>query len=411
MKENSFATGIITGVVSTLSVVSIVALILVYIFGDAIVAANLSTNSDTAKSISESEDAIVNKIETLAAYIDQYSLYDINDEDVIQGIYKGLIDGLGDKYAEYYTAEEFKKFSEDTSGNYCGIGAYISENEEEGEVYISSPMTGSPAEKAGLRVGDVIVKVDGKEAIGKGSDTVVSWIKGEEGTKVELTIYREGEDDFLVFEVERKQIEVPTVTHKVLEDNIGYISVSQFDTVTTEQFRTALKDLQKKSVKGIIIDLRNNPGGNLSTVVEMSEMILPKGKVIVTTKDKDNRNVESIASQYDDFLDTNIVLLINQYSASASEIFASVIKDYKLGTIVGTTTYGKGLVQTVIKLKDESAIKITTAKYFTPAGNYINEVGIKPDIEVKFDTKSFYEDKVDNQLNKAIEVMKEKIKK
>lgn len=362
-------------------------------------------NTKTSKAIDKSEEEIFTKIKYLMSMIDQRSIYEPDKQEVVDGIFKGIFSSLGDDYSCYYTAEEYKKFMEVSEGNYEGIGAYISTNSS-GYCYIVSPMKDSPAEESGIKAGDIIYKVDDKIVTDKTSDEIVAMIKGKEGTKVKITVAREGEDDYLDFVVMRKKIESPTVSYEVKKDNIGYIEVTSFDNVTTNQFKEALIELQKKKVKGLVIDLRNNPGGNLDVVVDMLDMFLSKGQLIVYTEDKKGNRTETYRAQNDAIVDLPLAVLVNENSASASEIFAGAIKDYKIGKIVGKTTFGKGIVQTVLPLKDGSAIKFTIAKYFTPKGKYIHGKGIKPDVEIEFSKKEYEENKVDTQLDMAISQVK-----
>ena len=362
-------------------------------------------NTKTSKAIDKSEEEIFTKIKYLMSMIDQRSIYEPDKQEVVDGIFKGIFSSLGDDYSCYYTAEEYKKFMEVSEGNYEGIGAYISTNSS-GYCYIVSPMKDSPAEESGIKAGDIIYKVDDKIVTDKTSDEIVAMIKGKEGTKVKITVAREGEDDYLDLVVTRKKIESPTVSYEVKKDNIGYIEVTSFDNVTTNQFKEALIELQKKKVKGLVIDLRNNPGGNLDVVVDMLDMFLSKGQLIVYTEDKKGNRTETYRAQNDAIVDLPLAVLVNENSASASEIFAGAIKDYKIGKIVGKTTFGKGIVQTVLPLKDGSAIKFTIAKYFTPKGKYIHGKGIKPDVEIEFSKKEYEENKVDTQLDMAISQVK-----
>ena len=409
MKDEKFLSGLVTGAVGSLAVFAIAIFVVVLVLGKGNNSIRVTEKSETSKTIEESEEEIFDKITLLSDIITEYSLYEVDDSEIIEGIYQGMFDSMGDKYADYYTAEEFAVFNEDTSGEYCGIGAYIAQDMDNGVVYISEPMEGSPAKEAGLRADDIIYKVDGNETTDKDSETVASWIKGEEGTKVQLTIIREGEADYLTFDITRKKIEVPTVEYEMIEGNIGYISIVSFDEVTTTQFENAVNDLKAQEAKGFIIDLRSNPGGILTVVVDMLDMFLDPNQMIVYTEDKDGNTIEKYTSKTSKVIDIPLVVMINGYSASASEIFAGVIQDYELGTLVGTTTYGKGIVQSVQGIGDGSYVKFTTAKYFTAKGRYIHEIGIEPDVEIEFDSDAYYENDVDNQLNKAIEVMQGKL--
>lgn len=403
MKNSRFVQGVTVGVAGALAVVAIFLGGTFYKYRSQY--KMLLGNTETSKSLEKSETEIFTKIKYLMSMIDERSIYDPDDQEVIDGIYKGIFNSLGDDYSCYYTADEYKKFMEVTQGNYEGIGAYISTNSE-GYCYIVAPMKDSPAEEAGLKSGDIIYKVNGEVVTGKSSDEIVALIKGKEGTSVKVSVAREGEEDYLDFNVKRRKIESPTVSYEVKKDNIGYIAVSSFDNVTTNQFKEALTELQKKKVKGVVIDLRNNPGGNLDVVVDMLDLFLPKDKLIVYTEDKNGKREDTYKARKPIAFSVPMTVLVNENSASASEIFAGTIKDYGLGKIVGKTTFGKGIVQTVVPLNDGSAIKFTIAKYFTPKGKYIHGKGIKPDVEIDFNTKEYANNKTDTQLDMAISQVK-----
>ena len=403
MKNSRFVQGVTVGVAGALAVVAIFLGGTFYKYRSQY--KMLLGNTETCKSLEKSETEIFTKIKYLMSMIDERSIYDPDDQEVIDGIYKGIFNSLGDDYSCYYTADEYKKFMEVTQGNYEGIGAYISTNSE-GYCYIVAPMKDSPAEEAGLKSGDIIYKVNGEVVTGKSSDEIVALIKGKEGTSVKVSVAREGEEDYLDFNVKRRKIESPTVSYEVKKDNIGYIAVSSFDNVTTNQFKEALTELQKKKVKGVVIDLRNNPGGNLDVVVDMLDLFLPKDKLIVYTEDKNGKRQDTYKARKPIAFSVPMTVLVNENSASASEIFAGTIKDYGLGKIVGKTTFGKGIVQTVVPLNDGSAIKFTIAKYFTPKGKYIHGKGIKPDVEIDFNTKEYANNKTDTQLDMAISQVK-----
>lgn len=338
---------------------------------------------------------------------------DISGEKIADGMFQGMIDSLGDKYADYYNAKEFNDYMEKFQGQYGGIGAYVAQNSETKDIVIVNPIENTPADKAGIKAGDIILEVAGESVAGKSLDDVVALMKGEPGTSIHFKLRREKEE--IEMDVKREIIDIPTVSHTMLTDEkVGYIYVSSFDEITTSQFNDAITDLEKKNAEGIVIDIRNNGGGRLDTVVAMLNRILSKG-LIMYTETKNGMDERYEADDKESY-DKPIVVLINEYSASASEVFAGALKDHKRATIVGTTSYGKGVVQSLLPLagaNDGSAIKITTAKYFTPAGNNIDGIGIDPDVEVEYDKEK--EVKVgkeirDNQLQKAIEVLNEKIK-
>jgi carboxyl-terminal processing protease len=282
-----------------------------------------------------------------------------------------------------------------------------------GIISIVTPFVTGPAYEVGILPGDIIYKVEGKEVTGFDLTEVVSRIKGEEGTKVKVAIIREGETEPLEFAIPRKMVEVPTISYEMLDGKIGYITISEFDEVTAQQFRDALDELDKQGQKGLIIDIRNNPGGLLNTVSDMLDRMLPKG-LIVYTKDKYGNREEKKSDAKEEF-SKPLAVLINGKSASASEIFAGAIQDYDKGTIVGTTSFGKGIVQSIIPLQDGTAIKVTVSKYFTPKGQDIHGIGIKPDVTVELKDelkkKVIIKKEEDNQLQKAIEIIKKEIDK
>lgn len=366
-----------------------------------------------SKTETVSKVEVERKVKTIESLIDKYYIEEVEKQTLVNGVYDGIMASLGDNYADYYTKEEFESLMESTNGEYCGIGAYVSQNMKTGIITIVKPFMDGPAYKAGLLPGDIIYKVNGKEVTGKDLTEVVKDMKGIEGTKAELTIMREGEDKPLEFKIVRKMVESPTTEYEMLSNNIGYISVSSFEVVTAKQFRNAVDTLDKKGAKGLIIDLRNNGGGVLDTATDMLDRVLPD-KLLVYEEDRFGKKKEHFGKdglQYK----KPIVILMNGESASASEVFAGALQDYGAASIVGTTSFGKGIVQSVIPLQDESAIKLTVAKYYTPKGRNIHGIGLTPDVEVELnkDLKKKVEIKKseDNQLQKAIKVLKDKIEK
>ncbi|MGN0331355.1 MAG: S41 family peptidase [Kineothrix sp.] len=344
--------------------------------------------------------------ETISRY---YYQADIDKGAMAEGMYAGVVASLGDPYSTYYTEEDLDALMEQTEGVYYGIGAYVSVDAETGLALISGVIEATPAEEAGLRDGDIIYMVDGETTQGLDLSEVVARIKGLEGTTVQLTIYREGEEDYLEFDVERREIESPTVSYELYDGSIGYIQITEFDDITVDQFTEAMAVLSEQGMEGLILDLRGNPGGNLSTVVEIAKQLLPEG-LIVYTEDRDGRRVEYTCDGSKEFRQP-LVVLVNGYSASASEILAGAVKDYGIGRLIGTTTYGKGIVQRVLSLSDGTAIKLTVSTYFTPKGNNIHEIGVEPDEVVEFDSQQYYENDYDNQLERAKEVIAEELGK
>ena len=364
-----------------------------------------------AKPVSMEETAAENvvnddsmaKLEAIEEVIGEYYYQeeDINTDAMIEGMYAGIVDSLGDPYSVYYTAEEWKQMMQDTEGIYYGIGAYISLDKTTGFGKINGVIENTPAQDAGLRENDIIYKIDGESAQGLDLTEIVSRIKGEEGTTVHLTIYREGESDYLEMDVVRRQIESPTVNYEMLDDHIGYIQITEFDDVTVNQFDEAMKERPKADAAGLILDLRSNPGGSLSAVVDISRQLLPEG-LIVYTEDRSGKRME-YSCDGDHEIRIPLVVLVNGNSASASEILAGAIKDYEKGLLVGTTTFGKGIVQRILPLTDGTAIKLTVSAYYTPKGNNIHNIGIEPDIICEFDGDAYYDDGFDNQLERGIE--------
>lgn len=345
------------------------------------------------------------KIKAIEELIAQTYLYsdDIDPEVLQQWLIKGYVQGLGDPYSVYYDEEETKSLMESTSGEFGGIGVAITQNIDTMVITFNNVYKDSPAEKAGLKSGDILYKVDGKDVTGQDLDTVVAKIRGEKGTTVEITVYRGSNLEECTCKVTRDIIEVITVAYEMKEDHIGYVAVSGFEQVTYHQFEEALQALNDQGMEKLIIDLRNNPGGNLSTVCDMLDLILPEGTIVYT---EDKHKVREVMTSDDEKqMNIPIVVLTNGNSASASEIFAGAIQDYKKGTLIGTTTFGKGIVQNIFSLGDGTSLKLTTSEYFTPNGRNIHGIGIEPDIEVNYE----YDEEnptADNQLQAAIEHLK-----
>lgn len=349
-------------------------------------------------------EAVSEKIDILEYMIDQYYYKDeISREDLENGIYQGLMDAVGDPYTSYFSAEDFNTFMEQTTGAYYGIGAYVAQDIERNYPKINSPIPGSPAEEAGLRPNDIIYEVDGVSTYGMDLDKVVSLIKGEEGTSVNINIYRDGE--YMDVKVERRQVKIPTVEQEMMEDGMAYIRIIEFDDVTPGQFEEALQTSRNEGMKGLVLDLRGNPGGSVNAVVDVARMLLPEG-LVVYTEDKYGKREEYQCDGSHEF-ELPLVVLVDGNSASASELLSGAIQDYKKGTLVGTTTFGKGIVQQLLTLRDGSAIKITVSSYYTPKGRNIHGTGIEPDVECPFDGEAYYNSDFDNQLEKAKQVLED----
>ena len=348
---------------------------------------------------------IEEKTSVLQNIIDRYFLFDEDMTKVEDGIYAGMMNGLGDPYTVYYTKEEYKALNEDTEGKYSGIGAVVSQNPNTKIITIVKIFDNSPANDAGLQVGDIIDKIDGEEVAGTDMDILVKTkIRGEEGTSFKMTVLRGDDRKEVELDLTRRSIEVETVAGKMLDNNIGYIAVSQFDAVTSEQFKSNIESLQSQGMTKLIVDLRGNPGGLLDQVVDMLDYILPDGLVLYT-EDKYGKR-EEYYSDGSHELKIPMVVLVNENSASASEVFTATFRDFEWGTVVGKTTFGKGIVQNVLPLGDGTAVKITTQHYYPPSGYDLHKVGIKPDLEVDLNEGAKIGTDSDNQLSAAIDILK-----
>lgn len=397
--------GLLTGIIATFSAMVLIVLSVadvclkkgylhIGINGDVYIQSDAVTDES---GIGSEVEAKLNAIDSV---LDSFYFEEVDDEKAKDSIYKAYLSSYGDKYTVYYTADEYKKLTETTNGTFSGIGA-VCQISSEGGILLVDVYESGAGYKAGLRSGDRIIQVDGTDVTDMDLSSAVALVKGEKGTQVGLKIVRDGAtSDYTVV---RDEIEVQTVNYAITEDNIGYISVSQFENVTAKQFKAAIEDLKSEGAKGIIIDIRNNPGGLLTTVISMLKDILPNG-LIVYTEDKDG-NRKEYSDNDNEELDMPLAVLVNGNSASASEIFAGAIQDYGKGVIVGTQTFGKGIVQTVKPLTDGSAIKFTIAKYFTPKGQDIHGKGVTPDVVVEYDKDA----DEDTQLNAALESVRAQI--
>lgn len=350
---------------------------------------------------------IDSELKKYRALIDKYYLGEVNEEDLKEGAISGYIEGLGDEYSEYISKEDMEEYMQDTMGNFVGIGIYMVNDTETNRIMVLSPIKGSPAEKAGILPGDYIMKINGESYTGEDNSIAASKIKGEEGTTVQLEILRGTET--LNFEIKRENVIVNPVEGKVLENNIGYIEFTSFDENTAEEFKAKFEELQKSNIKSLIIDLRNNGGGLVDQALEIAGYIADKDSVLLYEVDKNN-NEEVKKSKKDPIINMPVVLLVNENTASASEILAGALKDLGKAKIVGTKTYGKGVIQELLTLKDGSGLKITSQKYLTPNKTEINKIGIEPDetVELPETVKNILnvEEKDDTQLQKAIEILK-----
>lgn len=347
------------------------------------------------------------KADAIKTVIDTYYLDEVNEEDLETGLYRGLVSGLDDPYSTYYSPDEYKEMLDSSEGVYYGIGAYLQQDVDTMYVKVVRPIKDSPAEEAGILADDIIVYVDGEDIQGQDLNLVVSKIRGEAGTKVNIGVARSGEMDYLYFDITRAEVESETVAYEMIDDEIGYIMLSEFDDVSTKQFTDAMEDLKEQGMKGLIFDLRDNGGGNVDVSTDIADYILPEG-MIMYMEDKNGKR-EEFNSDATHHWDRPIVVLANGNSASASEILIGALKDYDRITLVGTQTFGKGIVQQILPLGDGSGIKVTIAKYYSPKGRCIHGEGFEPDIEIELDVDKYLNDGIDTQLEKAIEIMKEKL--
>lgn len=337
-----------------------------------------------------------NKLLGLEDIIESDYYKEVSEEDLINGSIKGLFEGLEDPYSQYYTADEFQTLKEQTSGSFVGIGVYIGVNKENNKITIISPIEESPAAKAGIKSGDVVTKVNGNSVESKTVDEVIKEIKGKENTDVKLTVERENKE--LNFNITRQTIVTKSVSNKVMDNNIGYLRITSFDENTYKEFEQNLSELKSKGIKGLVIDLRDNPGGLLDVCVDIADDLIGEGTIVYT---KDNSGNKEYYKSDKNELDMPMAVLINGGSASASEILTAALVDNGKAIAVGETSFGKGLVQSVKGLKDGTGYKLTTAQYFTPNGDYINKKGITPKIEEKDENQ---------QLKSALEYIKQEIK-
>lgn len=352
-------------------------------------------------SISDSTATLEGKIEILKKYLENEYYGEINEDDMIESALKGYVAGLGDEYTEYLTEDELEELMISVNGNYVGIGIYMTQNQN-GDVIVLLPIEGSPAEEANLQTGDIINKVNGIECNGLELTDVSNLVKGEEGTKVNLEIIRD--DTIFSVEVERKTVEIKYIDSKIIDGNIGYIEMLGFEENCTVKFKEELNKLKEKGITSLIIDLRDNGGGLVTEAISLSELFVLKGNVILKTYDKDN-NETVTKSTNSNTENIKMVVLVNENSASATEIFAGAIQDNKVGTIIGTKTFGKGIMQEIQPLAIGGAIKITIEEFKTPNGNRIHEIGITPDIEVE-NEEDIVEENQDSQLQRAIDFLK-----
>ena len=357
----------------------------------------ITTSGDNSK--------ISKTLQYYKSFIQEKYFGEMDEDKMLESAIKGYVEGLGDEYSEYITKEEMEDYMADATGKYVGIGVYISNNTKTNQIVVLAPMEGSPAQKAGIKSGDVISKVDGIEYKGEELSEASSKMKGEEGTKVKIEITRD--EQKIELEVERKTIKVNHVEGKVLDNNIGYIQISTFDDGCYEEFKEKYNELSSQNIKSLIIDLRNNGGGIVDESINIADMMVDKDKTLLITAAKGGKE-ETTKSKTQKVIDMPIVFLVNEHTASASEILTVAVKENLENVkVVGTKTYGKGVIQSIFTLSDGSGIKLTTNEYYTPNHNTINKVGITPDYEIEFPSgESIYsiDEEKDPQLQKAIEL-------
>ena len=408
-QKGTFFAGILTGIL-------VVSVIGAGVFlGTKLAHRNDANGAAEAVSASGTEtyDSVLNsrsrkKIRQILQIVDEHYLNEVTQEELEEGLYRGIIEALDDKYAEYYNEKEYQDLIDSNQGVFYGIGAYISIDEDTQYPYFKEIMEGTPAEAGGLQAKDYIMKVDGEDMKGFELKEVTSRVKGPEGTEVTLTIKRKTKE----FEVTitRAKVNTPTVKYDMKDGDIGYIKITEFDSVTVSQFETALNYVYSQNAKGLVIDLRNNGGGLLDACCDIARMMLPKGTILYTL-DKNDKKVTYDCDGKNE-IQIPVVMLVNGSSASASEVLTGAMKDHEKATVVGTTTFGKGIVQRIYDLKDDTAIKLTISAYYTPNGISIHGTGIEPDVKVELDEDAYVESdgEEDNQLDKAIEVLRGKIR-
>lgn len=407
LKKHSFVLGVLTSLLCILLICGITLGVLKFTGRILVIG---QTGASTVDNAALLEDDAVDKLDEIYNAINIYYYEDFTKDDLEEALYKGLAEGLDDPYSVYYTKEEYEDMMVSATGTYYGIGAGLSQNLDTMQVTITKVYRGTPAEEAGLKNGDIILYVEDLDAASMEVSELVQHIRGEEGTSVHMEIYRESTGETLEFDVERRHVELPSIEGELLENGVGYIQITEFQSKTDEQFVEMLEQLKEQGMQGLIVDVRANPGGLLSSVVNLCDYILPEGLIVYVEDTFGNKEEYSSDKNC---VDVPIVVLIDENSASASEIFAGAMKDYNYATLIGKTTYGKGIVQNIIPLSDGDAIKLTTAKYFTPNGNYIHEVGVAPDVEVDYaytgSLEEEYDKQYDSQFVEAVRIIEDQL--
>lgn len=405
MKKNNFLKTSMTIIITAFITFSVTYL---WFYGkkeEKVSSENIISNAFSSDAFSS--DSFTTKLKTIKQKIDEDFMGTVDEEKLKEYAIKGYIVGLGDKYSQYYTAEEMKDFNTDTNGSFVGIGVYITRDVEKNEVVIYNTMKNSPAEEAGIKAGDIIKSVDGEACNGDDFDTISDKIRGKSGTKVTIELLRD--DETITLEIKRRAVEIQKVSSQIINDNIGYIYIENFDGNVAKQFKEEYEKLISEGIKSLIVDIRNNGGGLVDEVLDIADMFTNKGETLLIESDNKENEIKH-ESKEEKEINMNVVLLTNEYSASASEILAGILKEnVENATVVGNTTYGKGVIQSVYQLTDGSGLKITTNEYFTPSHQKINNIGIEPD--VKIDDYSFdgiLDEENDTQLKKAIDVLRKK---
>lgn len=347
------------------------------------------------------------KINEIIGVLDKKYVDGVDEDELREGVYAGLVEAVDDRYTSYMSREVFHGFVESMAGQYAGIGFYVYANQEDNTITVSSTIKGSPGAALGVLPDDKIIKINDIDVNGEMLDEAVQMMKGKPGTEVNITVYRPAADETKEYTVKRETIDIPSVAHEMLENQIGYIQISSFDENTAEQFGKAYDELNGQGQQAMIIDVRNNLGGYLPQVVQICDMVLPEATIVYREDKQGTKRYEKSTAA--ESFDKPMVVLVNGASASASEILAGALKDNDAAVLVGTTTYGKGLVQEIAPLSDGSALKVTIERYYTPSGVCINGIGIDPDYEVELPEGYIPGEGQDTQLEKAVELLKEKI--
>ena len=405
VSRRKFITTIIVVIILTALLTFTVSNLLTLETGDKVIISKSNYNQLRSISIK------YNKHEYLQDYVKKNFLFEADEEKMMEGSLKGMIDALDDRYSEYMTKKDFDSFMEHTEGSYQGIGVYITPSEDN-YILVISPIEDTPAEKAGIKTGDKIIKIDGIDFTAEEMDKAVGIMKGTPGTDVTITVLREKKDgtkETIDFPIKREIIRIKTIKSYMMQDKIGYIRITTFDKQTDEDFNSALNELQKQDMKGLVIDLRYNPGGLVDVTRKITDKLIGKGIVTYTqTKDGERKYYESDKNK----IDIPLVVLVNEGSASASEILSGAVKDTKSGILVGTKTFGKGIVQSIMPMKDGTGIKMTISEYFTPNGINIHGIGIEPDVVIEMPEDALYGYEYydqDIQLQKAVEIIEKKL--